>query len=77
VIEKFKHLAEFVDVEARNSFRSKEIIVLVIKCAHGYNHYGTRDAMINGKLTEKECPRCSEIEMWDHVIQCKEVKPLQ
>ena len=34
VKRKFKHLAQFIDAEARSLFRSEEIIVSIIKCAH-------------------------------------------
>ena len=49
----------------------------VIKCAHGCNHYGIRNAMTNDDLTEKECPRCNAIETWNDVIRCPIVQEMQ
>ena len=60
VVEKFKHYSSFIDVEARNDFKSKDVITLVIKCTHGFNQYAVRGAIINGKLTWIECSRCSK-----------------
>ena len=62
VKDKFGYKSEFMDIEARNSFQSKDVIPSVIKCAHGFKQYGVRDAMINGNLTGMECPRCNEDE---------------
>ena len=39
---------------------------------HGINPYGVRNEMISKKTIGNECPRCSNIEIWDHVIKCKE-----
>ena len=75
--EKFKHNIEFIDLEAREAFKSNEVTPSIIKCVHGYNQYGVRDAMINGRLTDMECPRCNEIETWDHVIKCRSVRHMQ
>ena len=78
--DKFKHNMnhyQFIDLEARNAFKNKEVTASVIKCAHGFNHYGVRNAMINNNLTEKECPRCNAIETWDHVIRCPKVRNMQ
>ena len=75
--EKFQHNIEFIDLEARDAFKCKDVTPSLIKCAHGYNQYGVRDAMINGRLTEMECPRCNEIETWEHVIKCRFVRPMQ
>jgi len=77
VKDKFKHNSEFIDLEARNTFKSKDVTPSVIKCAYRYNQYRVRDAMINGKLTGMECPRCNEDEMWDHVIKCRAVRHMQ
>ena len=41
------------------------------KCAHGHNHYGERDALINKDVTNQECPRCNETESWDQVLKYK------
>ena len=60
--EKFKHNVEFLDLDARDAFRCKDVTPSVIKCAHGFNQYSIRDAMMNGRLTGMECPRYNEIE---------------
>ena len=49
----------------------------MIKCAHGYNHYGLREAMINDCVVEAQCPRCEQVETWDHVIKCRETISLR
>ena len=43
-----------------------------MKCTHGCNHYGQRDAMINEHMVEATCPRCEMVETWEHVTQCSE-----
>ena len=68
---------DFINLEARNTFLIKEVTPSVIKCAHGFNHYELRDAMINNKMIGEEYPRCSEVETWDHIIRCKETKHLR
>ena len=77
VKDKFGYKSEFMDIEARNYFQSKDVTPSVIKCAHGFNQYGVRDVIINGNLTGMEYPRCNEDETWDHVIKCRAVKQLQ
>jgi len=49
----------------------------MISCAHGFNHYGVRDVLINNNMKSNECPRCSKIEMWDHVIKCVKTKEIR
>ena len=75
--DKFGHNIDIVDIEARNSFKHNEITPSVIKCAHGHNHYGLRDALINGKIVGMECPRCGIDETWDHVIRCRKIRHKQ
>ena len=77
VKRKFKYQADFVDIVARDLLSSITVTVLVIKCAHGYNHYRIREAMINGKSAGTECSRCNEPEMWEHVVKCGKVRSLQ
>ena len=45
----------------------------MIKCAHRFNHYGLREAMINNNMVETAYPRCKKIETQDHIIKCKEI----
>ena len=51
-----------MNIEARNAFRMGKVITSMIKCAHGFNHYGLREAMINNNIVEATCPRCKKIE---------------
>ena len=44
---------------------------------NGYNHYGLRDAMINKNMVDSCCPRCNEVETWDHVVKCAETMNLR
>ena len=70
--KKYGYKNDFIDIEARNAFRVGKVTTSMIKCAHGYNHYGQRDAMINENMVEATCPRCEMIETWEHVVQCRE-----
>ena len=49
----------------------------MMKFAHGFNHYGARDEMINNKMIDAICPRCELLESWDHVIKCRATIPLR
>jgi len=75
--EKLGYKVSFVDVWAREAFRSKAVTTSMIKCASGFNHYGLRNELINNKMIGSECPRCSEPETWDHVILCHCTKGLR
>ena len=68
--DRFGAKIEFVDVNAREAFKTKSISTSMLKCASGYNHYGVRHQMINNNMVGSECPRCSDPETWDHVITC-------
>ena len=59
VKNKCKHNANFVDLEVRRDFNSKDVTASIIKCAHRCNHYGVRNAIINKNQIGNECPRCS------------------
>ena len=75
--KKLEYKLNFVDLEARNSFQANKVTTSVIKCAHGFNHYGLRHSMINEKLIEANCPRCNQIETWDHVVWCSDTVRLR
>ena len=45
----------------------------MIKCLHGYNHCGLRDAMINDSMVEATCSRCESIETYNHIIKCNKI----
>ena len=53
---KLGYKIDFVDLEARDSFKTHKVTTSTIKCIHGYNHYGLRHAMINDNLIEAYCP---------------------
>ena len=51
-------------------FKLKDVTPSMLKCSHGFNHYGVRDSMFNDNMVEAYCPRCESIETWDHVARC-------
>ena len=75
--KKLEYKVNFVDLEARNSFRANNVTTSIIKCAYGFNHYGLRHSMINDNLIEENCPRCNQVETWDHIIQCNNMVRLR
>ena len=77
VRSKYKHQADFIDSEARRAFNNKDVTPSVIKCARGFNHCGARDAAINKGVIEVECPRCNQVETWDHVIRFRNARSMQ
>ena len=70
VKRKFKYQANFADVAARVLFNSITVTSLVIKCAHGYNYYKIRKAMINRKSAGSECSRYNEPETQERIVKC-------
>lgn len=61
---------DFIDKNARNSFKASKATPSIIKCAHGFNHYGVRESMFNDNMIDEQCPRCGTTETWDHAAQC-------
>ena len=59
-----------IDEEARVSIPISRITPSLIKCVHGFNHFGTRSVAINKNEFDKSCPRCSKVENWEHVVRC-------
>ena len=57
-------------MEARNYFY-RGVGVGTLKCTHRFNHYGKRGNMFNKGMISIKCPRCNEIEDWNHVVQCE------
>lgn len=49
-VKKYGNNADFIDLEARNVFLIKKVTSSVIKCVHGFNHYGVRNALIKSKI---------------------------
>ena len=60
---KYKSKIDFIDLEARNIFLNRKIILSMIKYSHRYNHYGLRNALINNNIIGVKCSRCSKVEM--------------
>ena len=46
----------------------------MMKCAHGHDDCGKRDAMINEDMKNQECPRQNETESWDYAVKRKNVR---
>ena len=69
---KYLHKFEFIDMEARNSFKAGEVTTAMIKFAYGFNHYGLRDTIVNENIFQATCPRCGAVETWDHVINMRQ-----
>jgi len=67
---KFPHSHDMIDGEARVCIPISRITPSLIKCVHGFNHYGTRSVAINDNEFDESCPRCSETENWEHVVRC-------
>jgi len=67
---KLKEQKELVDSKARNCFQIGQVISSILKCAYGFNHYGTRDKEINKGLIDSDRPRCSEDKIWEYIVQC-------
>ena len=70
--KKLGYKTNFVDLEARDSFKAYKVTTSTIKCTYGYNHYGLRYTIINNNLIEAHCLRCNQVETWDHVVRCSE-----
>ena len=69
-----KYLEEFkyIDTQARNVF-SKGCSPAMLKCAYGCNMYGCQDVRINKNKINNYCPRCNQLETWEHVILCSTI----
>ena len=61
---------DMIDLEARNYFSKGIVLISIINCCFRFNHYVSRDRIINYGMAVEECPRCSQREDWYHVIQC-------
>ena len=66
---KFPDKIHFIDKEARHVFHQGSSLSL-LKCAYGLNHYAMREALINQDVYNCYCPRCDQLETWEHVIKC-------
>ena len=63
VKKKYMYNSNFIDVDIRNTFSNKNVMVSMIFCAHGFNYYKVRDAMINKNMIGGKCPWCSKLEI--------------
>ena len=67
--KKYKHKFDFADMEVRNVLKIGEVITLMIKFTHRFNHYRTRDTTINKNIINTICLRYKLIETQNHVIK--------
>ena len=61
VKSKFKDHFELIDINARN-FMAGSILLSMIKYSYGFNHYTMHEKIINYRIINSECPRCSRCE---------------
>jgi hypothetical protein len=76
VEEKFGEFADWIDLDARNCFPGGAGVG-TIKSATGYNHHGVRNKMVNAGLVSDRCPRCDDIEDWQHVVLCNSINHMK
>lgn len=74
---KCRYRKDFICMKARNAFATGKASTSMIKCAHGFNHYGLREAIINNNMVEAACLRIEKVEIWDHVIKCEKTIKLR
>ena len=59
---KLQDYYNIIDDEARESISLSKIILLVIKCIYGFNHFRIRSMLIHNNETEESYPRFSTAE---------------
>ena len=69
--DKFKDKAHLIDKILRMTIKKIKLSASAIKYYYGCNNYGERDKINNEGTLVDECPRCSETEAWEHVMQCR------
>ena len=74
VKEKHKYDTNFIDKKVREVLHNNRVTASVIAYLHSFNHCRVRDAITNKNLKENECPWCSLLETWEHIVQCKKTK---
>jgi len=67
--ETFPDKYEVIDIHARENIRGIRKIAAAFKCYYGINQYGERDRKINKDAKLLECPCCSKVETWEHIVQ--------
>ena len=68
--EKLGHECNFADHEARNMLVAKDLTLSIIKYARECDYHSLRDALINNNVVEERCPKCNNVETWDHKVRC-------
>ena len=58
---KFGCEKELIDMKVRSAFRLIKVTTSMMKCAHGRNHYGEREAMMKKDTINQEYLRYNEI----------------
>ena len=67
-----KDWEELIDWNSRIEINKITNSAVVIKYYYRLNHYRKRDCEINQQASIKECPRYSETEIWEYIVQYKE-----
>ena len=58
---------------ARMNLKKTQSSALAMKFYCRCNHHVERDKATNAGASIDECPRHSEIEAWEHVVQCRKI----
>ena len=66
-----KYLSSYdiIDLEVRVSFPIRSVNPYMLKYAYGFNQHTLRDSIMNHKLVNEECLRCSRKEDWNYMMQ--------
>ena len=70
MLEQIGSKIEMINIEARNSFYHRTTPSL-LKCVAKFNYHGTRNQIINQRLTSSQCPYYFMNKDWMHIVQCK------
>ena len=76
VKDKHPYTWQWINVNARNCVY-EGIGAGTLKCPIGCSHHGERDFTINKGTVSKRCPRCHQVESWEHVIGCPGIDNLK
>ena len=74
-IKTHKHW-NWINMEAKNAFH-EGVGAGTVKCVIGHNHCNYRNKKINNELIDSRCPRCNEIETWEHVTLCEVIETMK
>ena len=64
---KFGERANLIDLKVRNTFNNK-VMPSLLKCTIKFNHYATRELLINKEMQDDSCSRCKVREDWVYII---------